>query len=109
MTACNLLVGGYSSGMTVKWKGTVQWNLPDDNGTLHNIQIPNTLYAPQSSARLLSPQHWAQELQKQGKESVSCTTNGQGSIISWGPYTKTLQHNKSNVSVWEFLPSSDKY
>ena len=57
---------GLGSTVSVKSKGTVKWHIEDDNGKVHNVIVPNTLYIPNSPTRLLSPQHWAQHNHKQG-------------------------------------------
>ena len=40
--------------------GTVCWEIEDDDGLLHQLKIPGTIYAPAAPHRLLSPQHWSQ-------------------------------------------------
>jgi hypothetical protein len=51
--------------------GTISWNILDDNGTVRNIQIPNSYFVPEGTTRLLSPQHWAQ----QANDDTTCITN----------------------------------
>ena len=50
--------------------GTIQWQIADDYGTTHTIQLPDSYYVPESPVCLLSPQHWAQR----SKKKVWCTT-----------------------------------
>ena len=104
-------MGGYIQGTTVKKTGTVQWELPDDNGTLHTITIPNTLYAPQTSVRILSPQHWGQEQIKDNRGMVICSTDHKNTVVTWdeGKHSKHLPLNGSNVSIWETYPSANGY
>jgi len=40
--------------------GTIQWRIEDDDGRVHTIRVPNSIYVPESNIRLLSPQHWSQ-------------------------------------------------
>jgi hypothetical protein len=54
-------VGGIGSGLSIKGVGTFVFKIEDDNGGVHRIKIPNSLYAPGLKTLLLSPQHWAQE------------------------------------------------
>ena len=54
-------VEGIKSGLDVKGMGTFKFNIKDDNGMLHEIKIPNSLYVPELKRCLLSPQHWVQE------------------------------------------------
>ena len=37
--------------------GTIKWDIEDDEGVVHSIKIPNSIYLPQAPSRLLSPQH----------------------------------------------------
>jgi len=41
--------------------GTLKWVFEDDQGMTRTVYIPNSFYIPEAPARLLSPQHWAQE------------------------------------------------
>ena len=41
------------------------WKLEDDEGVFHKVKIKDTLYAPKLDRCLLSPQHVAQELEKE--------------------------------------------
>jgi hypothetical protein len=50
------------SGTHIQKQGTIVWNILDDQGIPREIRIPNSFYAPGTASRLLSPQHWAQEL-----------------------------------------------
>ena len=51
------------TGLTIAGKGNLLMN---DNGRIHKIEIPNSLYVPSLWMVLLSPQHWNQ----QAKETV---------------------------------------
>jgi hypothetical protein len=48
-------------GLDIKGKGTFKFMIEDDNGMMHKIKIPNSLYIPDLKSCLLSPQHWVQE------------------------------------------------
>jgi hypothetical protein len=41
---------------------TVKWAVYDDEGKRRQIKVPNSYYVSGCQMRLLSPQHWAQEL-----------------------------------------------
>jgi hypothetical protein len=49
------------SGFDIKGTGTFKFEIKDDDGMLHKIKIPNSLYASELKRCLLSPQHWVQE------------------------------------------------
>jgi hypothetical protein len=54
-------VEGIKSGLDIKGMGTFKFKIKDNNGTMHEIKIPNSLYVPELKRCLLSPQHWVQE------------------------------------------------
>jgi len=54
-------VNGIGEGLAIKGKETFKFSIEDDNGKIHTIKIPNSLYLPGLKQCLLSPQHWAQE------------------------------------------------
>ena len=49
--------GGYSNVRV----GTIVWYIEDDEGRVHKVRVPNSLYVPSMPHRLLSPQHWGYE------------------------------------------------
>jgi hypothetical protein len=55
------MVGGIHGGLTIRGEGTLVFNIEDDNGRVHTIRIPHSLYLPELPMCLLLPQHWAQE------------------------------------------------
>ena len=56
----NTKVQGVSGKIGNIMGGTIRWNIEDDFGKVHSINLPNSLYVPEATSRLLSPQHWAQ-------------------------------------------------
>ena len=56
--------GGSFNGLV--YKCTINWSFQDHSGMTHKFLLPNSYYIPQGEMRLLSPQHWARELIKQG-------------------------------------------
>jgi hypothetical protein len=50
-------VNGIGDGLEIKGKGTFKFYIEDDNGKIHTIKIPNSLYLPDLKQCLLSPQH----------------------------------------------------
>jgi len=43
------------------YTGTLKWVFNDDEGAERTACVPESIYVPEAPARLLSPQHWAQE------------------------------------------------
>jgi hypothetical protein len=54
-------VKGIGDGLAIEGKGTFKFLLKDDQGKIHTIKIPNSLYLPGLKQSLLSPQHRVQE------------------------------------------------
>ena len=50
-------VEGIKLGLDIKGTGTFKFKIKDNNGMLHEIKIPNSLYVPELKRCLLSPQH----------------------------------------------------
>jgi hypothetical protein len=48
--------------MKITHVGTIKWKIYDDDGMIHDIIIPNSHYVSMGKSRLLSPQHWSQQL-----------------------------------------------
>jgi hypothetical protein len=51
-----------NDGLAILGKGTFKFSISDNDGRVHHICIPNSLYLPKLHCCLLSPQHWAQEV-----------------------------------------------
>jgi hypothetical protein len=87
---CNVTVSGAGGHIKCKIKGTVCWTFEDDQGRPHDFLLPNTPMCEGLPHRLLSPQHWAQEVEKGarlpllGGKRPGCTTNADSTVLTWG-------------------------
>ena len=54
-------VDGINSGLDIAGQGIFKFNITDNDGKIHAIKIPNSLYVRNLKRCLLLPQHWAQE------------------------------------------------
>ena len=73
-------------------KGTICWNIPDDDGNAHRVLIPDSYYVPQGRTRLLSPQHWAQ-VQKDyhpDPDGTWCGTCYNHMVLHWDQHAYKL-------------------
>jgi hypothetical protein len=61
---CNVAVSGLGGQIKCKIKGTVCWTFDDDQGRPHDFLLPTTPMCEALPHRLLSPQHWAQEVER---------------------------------------------
>ena len=105
--------------LNVTHKGTLKWNISDDFGRVHKVQIPNSLLVPDGRQRLLSPQHWASEQlhqstsNKYDPDSIYSTQYHNRNILKWGPtsqFQKTVYNNRrSNVPVFYTAPGINNY
>lgn len=108
----------YGKGPLLKIEstGTLKWILEDDNGNKHTVHIPNSIYCPQGTQRLLSPQHWGSECNKAGNRNPDSTHSIQyhdRNVLYFGnngQYRKTVYNNKSsNVPTFHTAPGNSTY
>ena len=96
----NNFVRGIGGLVKVDGIGTVEWNVVDDNGTNHKINIPGTMLVKSISTRLLSPQHWAQISNDNYPipDGTRCITMGNKLMLEWNQrkYSKTIPISQSN-------------
>jgi hypothetical protein len=112
----NLHVNGFGNTRTaISQKGTVKWVVIDDSGQHRDIIIPNTYFVPGCGIRLLSPQHWDQEVKDNfpTKDGTWCATFNDRVLLEWNQrqHKKTIQINpeKSNVAVMWTVDGSSRY
>ncbi len=115
---CNVLVTGVGGIIKCKTKGTVSWTIEDDQGRSHDIIIPDTPMCTEIPHRLLSPQHWAQEIERKSRLPMlerwrpMCITNSDSTKLSWGrgKFTKTVAlDRKKNVAIMTTKPGIKRY
>jgi hypothetical protein len=88
-------------------QGTIQWEVYDDEGQRRQITIPNSYYVPNCEMRLLSPQHWAQEMKDDYPlpDGKLCSTYHNRILLRWNQqkHGKTMYINPdcNNVAkIW---------
>jgi hypothetical protein len=95
--------------------GTIIWKVLDNDGTKRIIQIPNSFYVPESKIRLLSPQHWAQELNDNtpNMHGTWCATYSDKIVLHWqqAQIRKTIpiDQNGTNTGILRTIPNTTKY
>ena len=101
-------VNGIGEGLAIKGKGTFVFSLEDDNGKIHTIKIPNSLYLPGLKQCLLSPQHWAQEA---GEGQTWMVNFERECVLNWhGGGKKTVLFDPTtNTPIFTTAPSSRAY
>ena len=108
---------GKGTAIPIVSTGTLNWKVEDDNGKVHTFLIPNSIYIPEGSMRLLSPQHWAREATTSynlsEKEKFKSTQLWNRNIMNWGrygQYQKTVQNDRySNVPIFYSASSIRQY
>ena len=108
---------GKGTPLECNMKGTLLWKVEDDNGRLHHFKIPNSIYVPDGTIRLLSPQHWAQQATAaltDNRDSVRCIQLWNRNILHWTvrnrPYSKTIYNDiRSNVPTFYSGYGNKKY
>ena len=95
--------------------GTIRWKIQADDGSEHEIRLPNSYFVEGVETRLLSPQHWAQVKQDNvpQRHGTRCITNGDEVILEWNQrkHKRTIPLDKAtgNVGVLHTAPGSQAY
>ena len=109
-------IKGFGGSRTTNVKtGTIKWSWLDDNGKSHDFKIPNSLYVPSGSVRLLSPQHWAMEINGKNRKKIGeagCQTVGDSATLFWNNKKNKLtvpMCRRTNVATLQSAPGYEKY
>jgi hypothetical protein len=110
----NKSVKGISGTISQVKTGTILWYIEDNNGKVHKIELPGSLYIPESPSKLFSPQHWAQVGKEQLKTSDNqCITYADRVVLLWdrGKSCKSIPIEPGNGNVASMLtaPGYTKY
>jgi hypothetical protein len=79
------IIGANATSKASALMGTVKWCIKDDDGVIHDILMPNTVYSAGTSNKLLSPQHCAQEARDKypNANGTWCATLDDRVILFW--------------------------
>ena len=109
----NVSVDGISGPGKAIGKGTIQWYIEDDDGAIHEFQIPNSFYVPSSPKCLLPSQHFAKLGLNTNLETTRCIQYHNRPVLHWGPdgeFTKTVYNNPvTDVPDMKSAPSNRSY
>jgi hypothetical protein len=61
-TTTDIRIKGFNGTYSAARIGTVRWPILDDQGVKHVLQIPDTYFVASCPMRLLSPQHYSQQI-----------------------------------------------
>jgi hypothetical protein len=79
------------------------WKILDDTGTPRHIRVPNSYFIPGTVSKLLSPQHWAQEMRDNHPKmhGTRCITTSDAITVLWDQlqYVKTIPLDPSGNNV----------
>ena len=111
MRDCNKVVKGFGGSRTSNVKmGTLKWSWDDDKGVKSTHLIPNSYYSKVGGVRLLSPQHFAQESQKEDQSAGSRTSAREISLLWGNGSVKTVPlDRKSNVATFHLSSGYDRF
>jgi len=104
-------LSGVGGRVPVEGIGTLCWELEDDLGFKHMIQVHDAYYCSSAPLRLLCPQQWAAQRQARlgPDHNTSFTTNASFSRLKWSTNTLTIPHDdKTNLPLWRTAPSYHK-
>jgi len=62
---CNITLQFFVGSTKIKQKGTWNFKIEDNHGTMHDILLPKILLALEAPYHLLSPQHWDNKVKTQ--------------------------------------------
>ena len=65
------------------YKGTLVIPIEDDEGKIDEVKISNSYYVPTCPYRIISPQHWAQEVKDTTDDGTGCITYSDRAILFW--------------------------
>ncbi len=86
------VIKGFGGTCTSKvLKGTAFLRIENDSGKIHDFKIPNSYFVPGYRVRLLSPQHWAQELCRQKLGPACSKTTMNNGVLSSKNFIKTIR------------------
>ena len=104
-------LSGVGGRVPVEGIGTLTWEIEDDLGLKHLVQIDDAYYCSSAPMRLLCPQQWAsQRLTRHGPDhNTSFTTKESFSKLQWSSHTLTIPHDdRTNLPLWRTAPSYHK-
>jgi len=87
-------------------KGTVQFEIEDNQGEKYSVQVEDTLYLPDNPINLFSPQQWCRQRELlYNDQLVHCDTKGTHLLMEWTDETtkrtrtKYIPMSGANVGV----------
>ena len=114
LTPITRKVKGIAGSAEAMYRRTVKWTIEYDNNMVHTFTIPNTYYITNAPTRILSPQHFAQQMQdhKPHVEGTGCTTMSTTIVCFWNQrkFTKTVKLDpKLNIAMTNTAPGIQQY
>ena len=107
-------VKGIAGSAKATYHGTVKWKIEDDNNIIHTFVISNTYYITAAPTRILSPQHFTQQMQdrKPHAEGTGYMTTSIIVVLFWDrrKFTKTVKLDpKLNIATMNTAPGIKHY
>ena len=97
-------------------EGTIKWKWLDDAGEVHTMIVKNSLYVPNSSICLLSPQHADKSIRRasSGKNRFRESTDSESCVMTLtrgkDTFTKTVVHTtRTNTPVFRSAPDNSAF
>ncbi len=111
----NKVIKGYGGARLHNvWQGTMRVPIEDDNGKVETFLIPNSYYHPNGDSRLLSPQHWAQQMkpsQRPLQGVAPSQTFHNKVVLTWnkGNSIKTIPLDPWNVATFSIASGFNRF
>ena len=106
------IVIGVNGSLPIKGTGTVKWSITDDRGKNHIFRIPDTLYVPGIKTSMLSPQHWAKQMEQGSGMTAWEETKSGHSTLCWnnGENRRTVPlHSHTNTPIFKSSIGTKNY
>ena len=107
-------VNGIAGSAKATYHDTVKWKIEDGNNIIHTFVISNKYYITASPTRILSPQHFTQQMQdrKPHAEGTGCMTTSMTMVLFWDQrkITKTVKLDpKLSIATMNTAPGIKHY
>ena len=97
-----MILHGLVTGLRIEGSGTIQWNLPADDGSQITLAM-TTYYVPEAKRCLLSPQHYLQNWSNPTKQHFAITATHMEFVSEHHRKATIKYHHQNNlptIQMW---------
>ena len=106
---------GWGGKISIASIGTLAINIDDENGWIHLVQIPKSIYMPNLPTTLICPQHCAQQDMTShpwSPEGIVCYMMAKAMVLKWDQckFYKTIRQSQAmNTPTFFTSPDANLY